>query len=61
MDHSVFTGCRRVKFTAEGIEDLRYLSCVETGATLEQQVLNEMADAVLAGLLVAGARPDPEA
>ncbi|MBK5225458.1 MAG: hypothetical protein JJD96_02665 [Thermoleophilia bacterium] len=51
----------RVELAAEGIKDLGDLNGVEARTALEQQVLDEVADAALIGQFVAGARPDPEA
>jgi hypothetical protein len=61
MDDGVLSRRRRVQLAAEGIEYLGDLDGAEAGSALEQQVLDEVADAVLVRLLVTGARPDPEA
>jgi len=61
VDHGIFPPGLRVEFAAEGIEYLGYLDSVKTGTALEEQVLDEMADAVFLRLLIAGARPYPEA
>ena len=57
----VVAGRRRVQLAAERVEDLRHLERRVGGRALEEQVLEEVADAGVRIVLVARPRSDPEA
>jgi hypothetical protein len=60
VDDRVVTRGGRVQLTAEGVEDLRDLERRVLLGALEEQVLEEVRDARVRAVLVAGARADPE-
>jgi hypothetical protein len=61
MHHRVFPCRSSIELAAEGVEDLGYLAGAETRAALEQEMLDEVTDAVLRRFLVTGAGTYPEA
>jgi hypothetical protein len=61
VDDGVLPRGGRVQLPSERVEDLGDLLRRVRSRALEEQVLDEVRDAGPIGLLVAGARPDPEA